>query len=39
MDDRLTRVLKLVAIAMVVGFLGWALYDKLFVVTAPGDLA
>jgi tetratricopeptide (TPR) repeat protein len=39
MDDRLTRFLKLVAIAMVVGFLGWAVYDKLFVVTAPGDLA
>jgi tetratricopeptide (TPR) repeat protein len=39
MDDRLTKVLKLVAVAMVVGFLGWALYDKLFVVSAPGDLA
>ena len=38
-DDRLTRVLKVVAVAMVVGFLGWALYDKLFVGSAPGDLA
>jgi tetratricopeptide (TPR) repeat protein len=39
MDDRLTKVLKAVAIAMVVGFLGWALYDKFVVGSAPGDLA
>jgi len=38
-DDRVTRVLKLVAIAMVVSFVGWALYDKLVVGNAPGDLA
>jgi tetratricopeptide (TPR) repeat protein len=38
-DDRLTTVLKAVAIGMVVAFLGWAIYDKLFVVSAPGDLA
>jgi tetratricopeptide (TPR) repeat protein len=39
MDDRLTRALKLIAVAMVVAFLGWALYDKLFVGAAPGDTA
>ena len=38
-DDRLTRFLKLVAIAMVVGFLGWAVYEKFWVGSAPGDLA
>jgi tetratricopeptide (TPR) repeat protein len=38
-DDALTKTLKVVAIAMVVGFLGWALYDKFFVSSAPGDLA
>ena len=39
MDDRLTRLLKLVAIAMVVAFVGWAVYEKVFVGSAPGDYA
>ena len=39
MDDRLTKVLKLVAIAMVAGFLGWALYDKLFVALRKTGIA
>jgi tetratricopeptide (TPR) repeat protein len=39
MDDRLTRALKLVAIAMVVAFVGWAVYEKLVVGSAPGDYA
>jgi tetratricopeptide (TPR) repeat protein len=39
MDDRLTRALKLVAIAMVVAFVGWAVYEKFVVGNAPGDYA
>jgi tetratricopeptide (TPR) repeat protein len=39
MDDRLTRVLKLVAVVLAVAFVGWAVYDKFFAATAPGDMA
>ena len=39
MDDRLTRVLKVVAIAMAVAFVGWAVYEKFIVGSAPGDHA
>jgi Tetratricopeptide repeat len=39
MDDRLTKALKHVAIAMVVAFVGWAVYEKLVVGSVPGDLA
>jgi tetratricopeptide (TPR) repeat protein len=39
MDDRLTRALKAIAVAMAVAFVGWAIYDKLFVGAAPGDAA
>jgi tetratricopeptide (TPR) repeat protein len=37
MDDRMTRVLKLVAIALAVAFVGWAVYDNFFARVAPGD--
>lgn len=39
MDDRLTRGLKVVAVALVVAFVGWAVYDRFFGNVAPGDLA
>lgn len=39
MDDRLTRVLKIIAISMAVGFVGWAVYEKFFGETEPGDFA
>ena len=39
MDDRLTKVLKVVAIAMAVAFVGWAVYEKFVVGSAPGDYA
>lgn len=39
MDDRGTRLLKPTAIAMAVGLLGWAVHDKLYVGSAPGDQA
>jgi tetratricopeptide (TPR) repeat protein len=39
MDDRLTRVLKAVAFAMAVAFVGWAVYEKFVVGSAPGDYA
>jgi len=39
MDDRLTRVLKIVAIVMAVGFVGWAVYEKFYGETEPGDFA
>ena len=39
MDDRLTRALKVVAVALVVAFVGWAIYDKFFGSVAPGDMA
>jgi tetratricopeptide (TPR) repeat protein len=39
MDDRLTRFLKAVAIVMVVAFVGWAVYEKFVVGSAPGDFA
>jgi tetratricopeptide (TPR) repeat protein len=39
MDDRLTRVLKVVAVALVVAFVGWAVYDRFFGSVAPGDMA
>jgi tetratricopeptide (TPR) repeat protein len=39
MDDRLTRVLKVVAVAMATLFVGWAVYEKFFVDVAPGDMA
>ena len=38
-DDRLTRALKAVAVAMAVLFIGWAVYDKFFAAVAPGDMA
>jgi hypothetical protein len=38
-DDRLTRTLKAIAVVMVVGFVGWAVYDKFFGSVAPGDMA
>jgi tetratricopeptide (TPR) repeat protein len=38
-DDRLTRALKAVAVAMAVLFVGWAVYDKFFAAVAPGDMA
>ena len=37
--DRVTRTLKAIAVAMVVGFVGWAVYDKLAGSVAPGDMA
>ena len=37
MDDRMTRVLKLVAIVLTVAFIGWALYDNFYAGVAPGD--
>jgi tetratricopeptide (TPR) repeat protein len=39
MDDRLTRVLKLVAITLGVVFVGWAIYEKFIAQPAPGDMA
>jgi len=39
MDDRLTRVLKVVAVVMAIAFVGWAVYDKFFVSVSPGDMA
>ena len=39
MDDRATRVLKLVAVALAVGFVGWAGYDHFAGKAAPGDMA
>ena len=38
-DDRLTRVLKTVAIVLAVAFVGWAVYEKFVVGSAPGDYA
>jgi tetratricopeptide (TPR) repeat protein len=38
-DDRLTRTLKWVAVAMAVLFVGWAVWDKFFAAAAPGDMA
>jgi tetratricopeptide (TPR) repeat protein len=38
-EDRLTRALKAVAVAMAVLFIGWAVYDKFFAATEPGDMA
>jgi tetratricopeptide (TPR) repeat protein len=38
-DDRPTRVLKLVALALALGFLGWAVYERFVVSAGPGDLA
>jgi tetratricopeptide (TPR) repeat protein len=37
--DRVTRTLKAIAVAMVVGFVGWAVYDKFVGSVAPGDMA
>jgi tetratricopeptide (TPR) repeat protein len=39
MDDRATRLLKLVAVALAVGFVGWAAYDHFAGKVAPGDMA
>ena len=39
MHDRLTRVLKVVAIAVAVAFVGWAVCEKFVVGSAPGDFA
>lgn len=38
MDDRLTRALKVMAVVLVVAFVGWAAYDR-FAAVAPGDMA
>jgi tetratricopeptide (TPR) repeat protein len=38
-DDRPTRALKAVAVAMAVLFVGWVVYDKFFAAVAPGDMA
>lgn len=38
-DDRLTRTLKVVAVALAVAFVAWAVYDKFVAGVAPGDLA
>lgn len=38
-DDPTTRILKLVAIALVVAFVGWAVYDRFVVGVGPGDMA
>jgi tetratricopeptide (TPR) repeat protein len=38
-DDRLTRALKAIAVAMAVLFIGWAVYDRFFAEVAPGDMA
>ena len=37
--DRLTRTLKIVAAALAIVFLGWAVYDKFVASVAPGDMA
>jgi tetratricopeptide (TPR) repeat protein len=37
MDDRVTRVLKGVAVALAVAFVGWAVYEKFVLDVAPGD--
>jgi tetratricopeptide (TPR) repeat protein len=37
--DRVTRTLKAIAVVMVVGFVGWAVYDRFFGSVAPGDMA
>jgi tetratricopeptide (TPR) repeat protein len=37
--DRVTRTLKAIAVAMVVGFVGWAVYDNFVGSVAPGDMA
>ena len=39
MDDRVTRTLKTIAIAMAVLFIGWATYDRFVADVAPGDMA
>ena len=38
-DDRMTRTLKAVAVAMAVLFVGWAVYDQFWAAAAPGDMA
>jgi tetratricopeptide (TPR) repeat protein len=37
MDDRATRLLKLVAVALAIAFVGWAVYEKFVAGVAPGD--
>jgi tetratricopeptide (TPR) repeat protein len=37
MDDGLTRVLRIVAIAMAVAFVGWAVWERFVIGSAPGD--
>lgn len=39
MDDRVTRTLKTIAIAMAVLLIGWAIYDRFVAGMAPGDPA
>jgi tetratricopeptide (TPR) repeat protein len=39
MDDRLTRVLQVVAIVLTVAFVGWAVYEKFVAGSTPGDFA
>ncbi len=38
MADRTTRILTGIAVAMVIAFVGWAVYEKFFAGSAPGDL-
>jgi tetratricopeptide (TPR) repeat protein len=38
-DDRVTRALKAVAVALAALFVGWAVYDRFFAAVAPGDMA
>lgn len=39
MDDRLTRLLKVTAIALGVAFIGWAVFEKFIAEPAPGDMS
>jgi tetratricopeptide (TPR) repeat protein len=38
-DDRVTRALKVVAVALAVAFVAWAAYERFVVSVGPGDLA
>ncbi len=38
MDDRTTRILKVVAVVMVAAFVGWAAYEQFVGKVQPGDL-
>jgi len=39
MDDRTTRILKVVAVVMAVAFVGWAVWERFVADPVPGDLA